>query len=140
MKRLPVFALLGPLSCWLLVVAGAWIVFGGGPLDEGGQMFVGGLFGTFGVILPFMLALAWVDGRLSRVRWRIPAVALVAFVVSVAVFFELTRESGSAENWGYFRQVLVDDGTGARPAGGAVCVGGGIVCPGHAAMTYDRRP
>lgn len=104
MKRLPVFALLGPLSCWLLVVAGAWIVFGVGPLDEGGQMFVGGLFGTFGVILPFMLALAWVDGRLSRVRWRIPAVALVAFVVSLAVFFELTRESESMENWEYFRQ------------------------------------
>lgn len=104
MRRLPVFALLGPLSCWLLVVAGAWIVFGVGPLDEGWQMFVAMLFGTFGVVLPFMLALAWVDGRLSRFRWRIPAVALVAFGVSVAVFFELTRESWSAENWGYFRQ------------------------------------
>ena len=102
MRRLPVFALLGPLSCWLLVVAGAWIVFGVGPLDEGWQMFVAMLFGTFGVVLPFMLALAWVDGRLSRFRWRIPAVALVAFGVSVAGFFELTRGSSSAANWGYF--------------------------------------
>ena len=104
MRRLPIFVLLGPFLCVLIFLTTTWLMFGSGPFDEGGQVFFAIVFGGYGITLPFMLAIAYLDRRLARYRWRVLVCAVVGFGLATAFLYELAREGGSEEQFEKFRQ------------------------------------
>jgi len=104
MKRLPVFVVVGPFLCSFIFIAMASMLSGPGPLDEGGQMFFATLLGGYGITLPFMLAIAYIDHRLAGNRWRVVICALVGFGLGVAFVYLIALESGLEEQFEKFRR------------------------------------
>ena len=104
MRRLPVFVLLGPFLCVFTFIALTWLTFGAGPLDEGGQVFSSILLGGYGITLPFMLAIAYLDSRLAGYRWRVLVCALAGFALATAFLYGLAWEGGSEEQFEKFRR------------------------------------
>lgn len=104
MRRLPIFVLLGPFLCTFTFIAAAWLAFRAGPFDEGGQVFLSIVFGGYGITLPFMLAIAYLDRRLARHRWRVLICAVVGFALATAFVYGLAWEGGSEEQFEKFRR------------------------------------
>jgi hypothetical protein len=113
MRRLPVFAAVGPFLSWLIFIA--ILAPQAGPVfEEGGQMYVISLFVTYGITLAPLIAIAYIDRRLAAYPWRVLVCAVAGFAWLTAVHYSFVDGGEEFRQFWFFGALV-----GGLPA--AIC-------------------
>jgi hypothetical protein len=104
MRRFQIFAALGPFLSWFICIAFAFALTYPGPIFEDGRYWPASFMVCYAFALLPLLATAYIDRKLSHYRWRVLVCGLAGFGMATALYYILTHEGGSEQDFQKFRQ------------------------------------